>query len=387
MLPVTLQGVGSLEAIELWESSARLRHPVRAAHGTHDHRTILYLRLVTSEGEGWGEVAALDNPSDGDPSLGDVRRHLESFWIPRMLTAARQRDDGGLGSHEIAMLSPGSVTDRFCSAALEMALLDAELRRHSLSMAQWLHSDHKALPFGMALGIPGAESIEDLTARALLGSEAGASRVRAKIDPSCAVRYLTSLRSALGSLDLHADANGSYGLLASDQVVAELTELDGLDLRCIEQPLRSNDLTTYAQLTASVATPICLDEGLDSPQKMSLALRYEAASVFCVKPSRLGGLRSALAVLGQARDANMNCFIGGMFESGLARASLGVLAGHPACSLVSDIAAPSTYFAQDPCELGGPVKALQELWNHSGVGPWPLEKSRSLVGTFPRSSL
>jgi O-succinylbenzoate synthase len=151
----------------------------------------------------------------------------------------------------------------------------------------------------------------------------------------------------------------------------ELMSLEAFDLTCIEQPLSTSDLTATAALAEVLRTPICLDETITSLRSARDAIRYGACSVFCLKPSRLGGVRATLGILEMARAANMGVFMGGMFETGLGRAALGALAGHPGATLISDVAAPITYLESDPCSLKPPADSLQGLHREPGIGPWP----------------
>ena len=79
-----------------------------------------------------------------------------------------------------------------------------------------------------------------------------------------------------------------------------------------------------------MATPICLDESLDSPRAVEEALALGACSVVCVKPARLGGLGAALEVVDRCAGRGIPLWMGGMFETGYARGvitALGALDG------------------------------------------------------------
>ncbi len=75
-----------------------------------------------------------------------------------------------------------------------------------------------------------------------------------------------------------------------------------------------------------LVTPICLDESLDSPARVLGAVGMGACAVVCVKPSRLGGIGAALDVIDWCRSVGVTWWIGGMFESGVARRALVALA-------------------------------------------------------------
>ena len=372
MLSASLGSIGALRSIELFETTVPLQEPIIASHGTHREKRALYVRVLTDGGEGWGEVAALREPVGSDPSLSAVSSHLAEVWLPRIAGAAQSREGLAVESQTISLLSAGTHLDNVASAAIEMALLDAELRVESLSLATWLESGGQSVPFGAIVGLPADGDIGSLVDAAEQHLRRGATRIRAKIEPGRSYEILSALRSALGPIDLHGDANGSFDRPSlTSEHLRELMDLDSLGLRCIEQPLATNDLTLYASLAGALSTPVCLDEGLSSVRQSTYAIRYGACGAFCIKPGRLGGIRAAVSVLERARSAGVECFIGGMFETGLGRASNMALAALPGASMISDVAAPSTYLEDDPCHLPGPSDGRQPLWRAPGVGPWP----------------
>jgi O-succinylbenzoate synthase len=369
--------------VELWTTQVVHADPIRAAHGIHDLRRVLYLRVLTDQAEGWGEVGALEQPVGTDPSLEQVHAQLIGRWLPRFLEASESRAAVCPPSQTISLLGEGTAVDRVSAAALEMAVLDAELQLADLSLAAWIGIQATSLPFGAVLGIPEDRSLDSLLASAESACSLGASRIRAKIEPGFAREPLRTLKASLGRFDLHADANGSFDLPApSEPLDEELCSLDDLELRCLEQPLSTNDLTRYAALSSSLRTPICLDEGLSSLQRASAAIRYGSCGVFCIKPARLGGIRAALSVLASAEAAGVACFLGGLFETGLGRASLAPLAAQPAASLISDLGAPRTYLREDPCGLEGPSGQMQPIWRQPGIGPRPDRAALALLHTW-----
>lgn len=369
MLPVGLGTAGQLRSIEIWTTSVRLLEAVDAAHGRHFEKVVVYVRVITDATEGWGEAASLDVPVGTDPSTGDVRRALEQYWLDRISEAAHAREGWCPESHVIANLAGSSPVDRVAGAAVEMALLDAELRLNGRSMASWIGNTAASVPFGGLVGLAGDSGIGLLEAAVDALRIGGASRIRTKIAPGRARDQVRAVLAAAQGLAVQADANGSFSMSPDD--LGELLSLDAFDLACIEQPLSTSDLTATAALGDLLETPICLDETITSQRSARDAIRYGACGVLCLKPGRLGGVRATLGILEMAREANMGVFMGGMFETGLGRAALGALAGHPGATLISDVAAPATYLESDPCSLRPPSDSLQSLHREPGIGPWP----------------
>ena len=368
MIPVGLEGVGMLESVELFVSPCQLSSPVRTARHVHAQRRLGFIRVRCSGAEGFGELAAMDQRVGRDPLLDEVLGSLATRWIPRLFEAASARGGACPPSHALSVLGGSTAIDRMASAALEMAILDAELRAADLSLARWLHVEGPSVAYGALCGMPEDRSVGAFVEGAQALLDGGASRLRLKIDPSWATEPIQALRRVAPSALLQADANGS---LRGPLGRSILREIDHLGLTCIEEPLGSSDLTANAALSAELRTPLCLDETVTTPRGVRDALRYHACRVLCIKPARLGGIRAALRALEDASAAGVDCFIGGMFEAGLARSSLAVLSGRPEATLIGDVAAAGSYLDVDPCGQSGPVGNRQPLFAGPGVGPWP----------------
>ncbi len=174
--------------------------------------------------------------------------------------------------------------------------------------------------------------------------------MRLKIEPGWELEPVRAVRADHPDLVLQVDANGSFTAGAED--VAVLSGLADFDVLCIEQPLPPADLVAHAQLARLLPVPICLDESLSSPRRVSDALRNGACAMACLKPARLGGVRATRAAHAACAAAGVPVFVGGFFETGLGRAANLALAarlGQDATGLVSDLGDPGDYLALDPC--------------------------------------
>ena len=174
--------------------------------------------------------------------------------------------------------------------------------------------------------------------------------MRLKIEPGWVVEPVRAVRADHPDLVLQVDANGSFGAGAED--VAVLSQLADFDVLCIEQPLPPADLVAHAQLARVLPVPICLDESLSTPRRVSDALRNGSCAMACLKPARLGGVRATRAAHAACAAAGVPAFVGGFFEAGLGRAANLALAARlsqDATGLVSDVGDPADYLAVDPC--------------------------------------
>jgi len=364
-----------LDRVELVWVDLPFVTPVGTAVGTHRTRPLVLVHLVCrrSDGvvvEGWGECAALvDTTYDREDATGTFAT-LRSELLPALVGLTRAGGSlppvSGLG----AILDTASRP--LASATVEMAVGDAHLRAAGRSLADLLGVSDRRVEPGAVLGLP--RSAEELSAAIATLTAAGYARVKVKVAPGCEAIIDEAVRPTVGSWPmLQVDANGTYG----DDAASRLHRLDDLGLACIEQPLGRDDFDGHRRLAAALATPICLDESLDSPSSVVEAVGSGACSVVCVKPARLGGIGAALDVISWCTDAGVLWWVGGMFESGYARGVNTALAALPGHSLPGDLAPPATYLVADvvqavPGEVDGTTGRLSlPVPTGSGLGPHP----------------
>jgi O-succinylbenzoate synthase len=368
--PVEQQEVMHLAGVELLWLDLDLRREVGTAAGTHRARPLVVVRVVADRAEGWGECAALAGGTAVDPDAGTVWAALEQRAVPRLAAAARRRG-GMLPAAPVVnrLLGEGPV-ERVSGAALEMAVLDAELRATGASLSARLGVGLASVAAGGLAGIPSGhdlgallDAVGDLVGR-------GYGRVRLKIEPGWDARPLTAVRERHPDLGLQADANGAYRLGSDgDDGPQRLVDLDPVGLTCIEQPLPPGDLPGHAALAAMLETPVCLDESLTSPAQLRAALRYGACEVACLKPARLGGLLAARRSVALCAEAGVPAFVGGFFEAGLGRAANAAVAGLAGFTLPGDLGPPAEYLVEDPFGAPDLVGGRVPLWAGAGVGP------------------
>jgi O-succinylbenzoate synthase len=249
-------------------------------------------------------------------------------------------------------------------AALELAVLDAQLRAAGRSLASWLGATATSVAPGAALGLHA--EVDDLLAEADEALAAGAARLRVKVAPGRAARHLEALRAHVGDdVRLQADANGSF-----TEHDPELDRLDGVGLDCLEQPLAPADLLGHARLAARLSTPICLDEPLTSLAAIEVAVAVGACEVVCLKPARVGGWMAARAVHDRCAELGVPVWVGGMLETGLGRAANLAVAALPHLALAPDLD-PRGRFRPDLADPHLPVDGLVAVPDTPGAGAVP----------------
>ena len=363
-----------LTGVELIRVDIPFRTDIVTGAGVHSLRPLLFVHVVADEGEGWGECAALAGGTVVDPPIDEVERAAVELGVPRLFEASRTR--GGRLPHgaEVPRIFGSSPVDRMLAASVEMAVTDAELRAEARSLADALGIERgfEAMAVGAVVGIPQGHDLSVLRAEVDTAVHAGAARVRLKIEPGWELEPVRAVRADHPDLVLQVDANGSYRAGVED--VALLSRLADFGVLCIEQPLPPADLVAHAELARVLPVPICLDESLTTPRRVTDALRNGACAMACLKPGRLGGMRATRVAHAACAAAGVPAFLGGFFEAGLGRASNLALAARlsqDATGLVSDLGDPADYLSVDPCGYppvaGGWVRVSEE----PGVGNSP----------------
>ncbi len=361
------EGSVSIAGIELCWLDLTLERPVSTARGAHAARPVIVVRVLTSAGEGFGECAALAEPTYGYEHAEGAWQVMESHLVPRLL-AEPPGSPAGLMS-----ALAGLRGHRMAKAAIEMALLDADLRAAGLSLAEHLGVSVDRVPAGAVVGR--MESQERLVEEVARLADGGALRVRIKWSAGDPNEWLRAVRERFPELLLQVDANGSY----RPSGVAELLEIDSLGLACIEQPFGADDLLAHAWLAERISTPVCLDESLSSPERVAEAVSLGACSLACLKPACLGGFAAALEARETCLRAGVGMWCGGMFETSFARIANAAFAALPGFVLPGDLSTEARFVEGDllgpspevPSPAGGMPPGTVRVHRGPGVAPPP----------------
>jgi O-succinylbenzoate synthase len=225
-----------------------------------------------------------------------------------------------------------------------MAYFDLQLKRDRQSLAQWCGTTRLRVPVGGFLAIDRAMERDVVEQRVGELVERGIRQVRLKIQPGFDVTPVRWVNAVAPHLSVCVDANGSYRIDGDDvDGIPALLGLYEAGVTHVEQPFPASNLVDHAALRSATSLRVCLDEGVTNLMAVRKILQYGAADALCVKPGRVGGILATLEILRLGREHGLDCFIGGFFETGFARAHLAALAAHEAVTLASDLSSPATY--------------------------------------------
>ena len=324
-----------LEAVELRRIELPLVSPFRTSFGTQHARDVLLVRALTDSGEGWGECVALTEPVYSAEYVDGAQHVIEHFLLPRLFAA------GDVQAQQVAHLLEPIQGHRMAKAAVEMALLDAELRSQGRSFGDALGAVRTVVDCGVSVGI--MDSIDELLDAVGAYLDEGYVRIKLKIEPGWDLAPVAAVRERFGDIPLQVDANTAYTLADA----RHLAQLDAFDLLLIEQPLPEEQVRAHAELARQLTTPICLDESIVSAQSCVDAIMLGAVQIVNIKPGRVGGYLEAKRIHDLCEAHAIPVWCGGMVETGLGRAANVALAAGPNFRLPGDTSASSRFFAQD----------------------------------------
>ncbi len=315
-----------------------LREPFVISSGRVSERLITLVTVEASDGNlGWGECVAGEYPNYSSETVHSAWPAIREWVAPRLL-----RKPLASAGDLHARLQESFRGNRMAKAAVEMACWDLEARLEGESLSRRLGGVRSEIETGISLGIQ--SNAAALVQKAVAAVEQGYRRVKLKIGPGTDVEFVRAVREAVGpKVQLSVDANAAYSL----DDVEPLVQLDRYGLAMIEQPLAAGDLTRHAKLQCMLATPICLDESITSVDDAQDMAALGSGRIVNIKPGRVGGHRSALAIHDFCRSAGMPVWCGGMLESGVGRGHNVALASLPNFSLPGDVSPSARYWERD----------------------------------------
>jgi O-succinylbenzoate synthase len=329
-----------LRGIELRRIAMPLRTPFRTSFGTqHDRDVLLVLAEGTSEGRpthGWGECVAMSDPRYSAEYVDGAQYVIEHFFAPLLF------ERGDVAAAHVTTLLAVFEGHPMAKAAVEMAILDGELRAAGVSLAAHLGAVADRVPAGVSVGI--TDSTAELLDQVAGYLDDGYLRIKLKIEPGLDIERVAAVRERFGDdVMLQVDANAAYTLDDADH----LAELDAFGLLLIEQPLAADDLRHHALLATRVKTPICLDESITSAKAAADAIALGSCSIVNIKAGRVGGYLEAKRVHDMCDVHGVPVWCGGMLETGLGRAANVALAALPGFTLPGDTSASDRYWERD----------------------------------------
>ncbi|MGQ0648395.1 MAG: o-succinylbenzoate synthase [Gemmatimonadaceae bacterium] len=323
--------------LTLREIRLPLREPFQISSGTMSERRIALVELEDASGaSSWSECVADDAPNYLPETIDTAWLAMLKWCAPRVLGqrfaspgqvhAALERDFRG---HQMA------------KAAVEMGMWGVEAERLGLPLARLIGGTRQEIDVGISLGIQ--DSPDALVEKARAALAQGYRKIKIKIKPGRDVDFVSAVRSAFPEAPLMADANNAYTLEDCEALVA----MDDLGLMMFEQPLAWDDIVRHAELQRRLKTPVCLDESITNLERAQDMVRLGSGRIINIKPGRVGGFTSSIAIHDYCASNGVPVWCGGMLESGIGRAYNVALASLSNFLKPGDVSPSARYWERD----------------------------------------
>src|SRR5712692_6788163 len=302
----------------------------KSAAGKH-----VFVRLESADGHvGWGATNTVPNWSY--ETVESVVGTLQHYLCP----LAMNRTPFELNT--IKKLMDQTITPAvsngapFAKSALEIALLDLAGQISGQPLDQLLGGRvHDTVELSFALSI---DEPDVMAAEARKFPACKCFKVKVAGDADMDLKRMRAIADARPDAQLWLDANQSYMPIALERFLRSLQQFPAV--RCVEQPVRSEDWFGLKRAREKSAYPIAIDEGCFSSFDVARMSRLDAADLVVLKVPKSGGVTNCLksAIVAEAHGL-------GLLGSGLTDAG------------VSFMAAIHLYSTLDlllPAELNGP---------------------------------
>ncbi len=319
----------------LREVPLELREYFEISSGGTKARRILLLTLEADGTTAWSECVAGEAPGYSYETADTAWFVLTRWLLPALVGS---EFDDGRKLHPVPWLRGHPMA----RAAIEMGGWDLEARRRGISLRDLVGGTRDSVPVGVSIGIQKGDGA--LCAKVEQYMDEGYRKIKIKIKPGRDVEMLGAVRKRFPDVPIMADANSAYAL---PDDLPRLKAMDDHNLMMIEQPLSYEDVLDHSILQKHIDTPVCLDESIRSPGDARLALRLNAGRIINIKPGRVGGFASSIAIHDACRAAGWPVWCGGMLESGVGRAYNVALASLPGFTIPGDISNSRRYWSRD----------------------------------------
>ncbi|MBA2387842.1 MAG: o-succinylbenzoate synthase [Acidimicrobiia bacterium] len=330
---------GLIAGGELRRIALDLVTPFRTSFGEETARDVLLVAVDMEYGDatvrGWGECVAMTAPLYSPEFVDAAALVIEEHLLGRLAGQGLCADD--VAGH----LAPVKG-HAMAKAAVEMAILDAELRHDGTPFASRIGATRTRVPSGVSVGI--FDDVDTLAAQVDAYMTDGYARIKLKIEPGWDLEPVGMIRRLIGDdVPLQVDANTAY----RREDIEHLCRLDEFGLLLIEQPLPEEDLLGHVRLAERSTTPVCLDESIHSAAGAVDAIELGACSVVNIKPGRVGGYLEARRVHDACRQRGVAVWCGGMLETGIGRAPNVALAALDGFTLPGDVSGADRFWRRD----------------------------------------
>ncbi len=295
----------------------------------------VFVRMETEDGHvGWGMTNTVPNWAYEtiEAVVGTAKNYLAPLAIgktPFQLNLLKKEMDQKIRP----AVSNGAP---FSKSAIEIAMLDLAGKIAGQPLHAMLGGkmrDTIDLCYAVSIASP-----ERMAAEVKKWPACNCFKVKVSGDAVLDVKRLEAISAARPDIEIWLDANQSYQPIALERFLRAIVDFD--QIRCFEQPVRSEDWLGLRRMREKSPYPVAIDEGAFSSFDVARAAVLDAADLVVLKVPKSGGVTNCYksAVVAEAHGL-------GLLGSGLTDAGV---------SLIAAIHLYSTLDLLLPPELNGP---------------------------------
>ncbi len=368
------------------------KQPLQTALGILEARDTVIVEVVDALGRvGLGECVSFDEGYGLAETLPDDVAWLRDVLVPAV------KDRVFLHPREAAELVAsldGAAAHPMASSAIDTALWDLYGQATERPLWQllgeeyrqiWVDagrlSEYSQLPIvvdvtgnqarvasGAIIGLaPTPVMMENATAAV----NAGYKRLKMKVAPGVGFATVEAIRRAFPNLLITLDANRSF----TDETFAELKAYDALNIGWIEEPfdvsggsnaVRRDELLKMQSMQPYMATPVCADESYANAAEAERILQFPDVRCIAIKAPKFGSIGAALSYVARAKMSGRVVWMGGMYDTGIARRVAAAFETLPDMIFPGDVGAVSRFFDIDVTYPAHTASAGTVLLNGEG---------------------
>lgn len=348
-------------------------HPLQTALGTLKERDTVIVEVVDALGRtGLGECVSFGEGYGLAETLPDDVAWMRDVLVPaikdRVFLHPRE-------AAEVMATLPSADAHPMASSAMDNALWDLFGQATERPLWQLVGEEYRqiwadagrldeylrlpvvvevdgneaSVASGATIGLaPTPVMMENATAAVASGYK----RLKMKVAPGVGYATVEAIRRAFPQLLITLDANRSF----TDDTFAELKAYDALNIGWIEEPfdvsggsnaVRRDALLKMQSMQPYMATPVCADESYANAAEAERVLQFPDIRCVAVKAPKFGSITEALRFIARAKMSGRVVWMGGMYDTGVARRVAAAFETLPDMVFPGDVGAVSRFFDVD----------------------------------------
>jgi o-succinylbenzoate synthase len=333
-----------IDSIDLYHIGLPLRKPLETPLGPRDKLETIIAAIHGGGTTGWGEANPGAAPLAGPEWTAGAFAVLRNWFAPAVV--GQSFSSGADLSERLAVFRG----NQFAKAALDTAFWDLDARLQNRPLHDLLKGKRTAIDVGPTFDR--MESIDEFLALLSAAVASGFDRLKLKFRPGWDVRMVDFVRKEFPTQTLVIDCEAGLHLGHMEL----LYRLEDFMLAMIEQPLPVDDLVGHAMAQESLRTPICLDESIMTLAQADMAMELKSCKFVNLKPCRVGGLTTAVAIHDLCHEHCTPCYVGATPQSAIGGRIGFALASKENCEHPADFFASDLVLAEDIAEPLLPTK-------------------------------